>query len=340
MLTSTFDYALPEELIAQHPVEKRDASRLLVLDRSDRSIHTAEFRSLPQFLREGDCMVLNDTRVIPARLHGTKETGGNVEIFLLREVERGLWEGLVRPSAKVKPGTIVHIGEHTRAVVHDRLEFGRRLVRFEDSDVLGVLRREGKLPLPPYIQRENPDSIDLTRYQTIYARQPGAVAAPTAGLHFTDDVFRELDAKRVTRATLTLHVGYGTFSPVRTETIEAHPLEAEDFVLSDEAALQINGAKAGGGRIVAVGTTSTRVLETQVHAGRTRAGAGQTRCFIFPPYEFQSVDVLLTNFHLPRSSLLALVCAFGGTEFVLEGYRRAVSERYRFYSYGDAMLIL
>lgn len=340
MNTADLHYELPEELIAQRPAERRDASRLLVVDRAAQTITPTQFHILPDYLREHDCLCLNNTRVIPARLHGQKETGGNVELFLLHEREPGLWEGLVKPSAKVKPGTAILIGDTTIAYVHDRLNHGRRLIRFRDADVLSMLRREGKLPLPPYIARENPDELDLTRYQTIYAQSPGAVAAPTAGLHFTDEVFAALDARGVLRTQLTLHVGYGTFSPVRTERIEDHTLEPEQFELPIACANALNNARANGGRIVSVGTTSTRVLESQCRDGAIQAGSGETNHFIYPPYAFCAVDVLLTNFHLPESSLLALVCAFGGTDLVMEAYRVAVRERFRFYSYGDAMLLL
>ncbi|HNZ16752.1 MAG TPA: tRNA preQ1(34) S-adenosylmethionine ribosyltransferase-isomerase QueA [Candidatus Hydrogenedentes bacterium] len=340
MNTSELDYSLPEELIAQHPCEQRDESRLLVLDRASRAMTVDVFRSLPQYLRRGDCLVFNDTRVIRARLHGRKPTGGQVEVFLLHETGPGEWDALVRPSSKVKPGTPVKIAAGIEAVVGDRLPGGRRHVSFAQPDVLTVLEQAGEVPLPPYIRRDTPEASDLTRYQTIYANAPGAVAAPTAGLHFTRDVFRRLDECGVDRAFLTLHVGYGTFRPIQAERLEDHTLEPEPFTLTEETAAQLNRSRAAGGRITAVGTTVTRVLETQYQAGAYHPGTGETNRYIYPPYTFRAIDALQTNFHLPRSSLLALVCAFAGVDFVLEAYRFAVRERFRFYSYGDTMLIL
>jgi S-adenosylmethionine:tRNA ribosyltransferase-isomerase len=292
------------------------------------------------YLRTGDCLVLNETRVIRARLHGAKPTGGLVEILLLRETTPGDWEALVRPSAKVQPGTPVRINEDLEAMVEEVLPRGRRRVTFDHPDIVRMLEEAGEVPLPPYIRREHPDEHDATRYQTIYAKHPGAVAAPTAGLHFTDAVFRSLEAAGVKRAHLTLHVGYGTFRPIQAETLEDHKLEAEEFILPKHTAELLNETRARSGRVVAVGTTTTRALETQYFQGAYQAGSGSTDRYIFPPYKFHGVDVLQTNFHLPRSSLLALVCAFAGKEFVLEAYRLAVREGFRFYSYGDVMLIL
>ena len=340
MNTSKLDYSLPEELIAQHPCEQRDESRLLVLDRASRAMTVDVFRSLPQYLRRGDCLVFNDTRVIRARLHGRKPTGGQVEVFLLHETGPGEWDALVRPSSKVKPGTPVKIAAGIEAVVGDRLPGGRRHVSFAQPDVLTVLEQAGEVPLPPYIRRDTPEASDLTRYQTIYANAPGAVAAPTAGVLFTRVVFRRMDECGVDSAFLTLHVGYGTFRPIQAERLEDHTLEPEPFTLTEETAAQLNRSRAAGGRITAVGTTVTRVLETQYQAGAYHPGTGETNRYIYPPYTFRAIDALQTNFHLPRSSLLALVCAFAGVDFVLEAYRFAVRERFRFYSYGDTMLIL
>ncbi len=331
---------LPEELIAQHPCEQRDESRLLVLDRAAGSMTVDVFRNMPAYLRRGDCLVLNDTRVIRARLRGRKPTGGQVEVFLLHETAPGEWDALVRPSSKVKPGTPVHIAAGVDAVVGERIPGGRRHVSFAQANVLEILEKTGEVPLPPYIQRDTPDASDLTRYQTIYADTPGAVAAPTAGLHFTDDVFARLDDAGIARQFLTLHVGYGTFRPIQVERLEDHQLEPEQFTFCEDTAATLNAVRANGGRIAAVGTTVTRVLETQHQDGLFQPGTGETNHYIYPPYDFQAVDVLQTNFHLPRSSLLALVCAFGGPEFILDAYRFAVEERFRFYSYGDAMLIL
>jgi len=339
MDTADLDYELPESLIAQHPSERRDASRLLVVDRATGSITSDVYRNVAKYLRAGDCMVLNDTRVIRARLLGRKRSGGRVEVFLLHEESPGVWTALVRPSAKVRPGTTVIFEESADAVVEDVLPGGRRRVRFHQQDVLSVLEQHGRIPLPPYIRRDAPDAGDLRRYQTIYAAHPGAVAAPTAGLHLTDEVFTSLDAAGVRRCFLTLHVGYGTFRPIVAERLEEHRVEAEEFVLSVETANAVNAARPRGGRIVAVGTTVTRVLESQWRDGCIRPGTGWTDCYISPPYEFKAVDILQTNFHLPRSSLLALVCAFGGLELILEAYRYAVRERFRFYSYGDVMLV-
>jgi len=284
--------------------------------------------------------VLNDTRVIRARLRGRKPTGGQVEVFLLRQTSPGTCDALVRPSARVQPGTQVEFRSGLSVRVGDRLPEGRRQVMVAPADEAALLEEIGEVPLPPYIRREVPDADDLVRYQTIYAREPGAVAAPTAGLHFTDDVFAALDDVGVRRTYLTLHVGYGTFRPIQSERVEDHVLEAEPFTLSAETATVLNQTRAEGGRIVAVGTTATRVLETQYRDGAVLPGSGFTKHYIYPPYDFQAVDLLQTNFHLPRSSLLALVCAFAGTEFVLDAYRYAIEHRFRFYSYGDAMLVL
>ncbi len=340
MKTAELEYDLPEDLIAQHPSERRDASRLLVLDRATGEMREDEYRNVARHLRGGDCMVLNDTRVIRARLHGQKDTGGRVEVFLLREEEPGQWITLVRPSAKVRPGTVVRFGGGVCAHVGDVLPDGRRRVQFEPADVLAALESVGEIPLPPYIHRDQPEPGDLTRYQTVFARQPGAVAAPTAGLHFTDEVFAALDAKGVDRAFLTLHVGYGTFKPVATEVLEDHRVDPEEFHFPEATAAKLNAARAAGGRIVAVGTTCTRALETQYQGDAFVQGMGVTDKYIYPPHTFRGVDVLQTNFHLPKSSLLALVCAFAGTELIHQAYQYAVRERFRFYSYGDVMLIL
>lgn len=339
MKTSDIDYDLPEPLIAQHPAEPRDAARLLVLDRQSKTMQTDVFRHVARYLKRGDCMVLNDTRVIRARLIGRKPTGARIEIFLLHEECPGIWTALVRPSAKVKPGATVLLTEMVSAQIEDILEEGRRRIRFNRTDVLNLLEDAGQIPLPPYIHRETPEARDAECYQTIYAAHPGAVAAPTAGLHFTNTVFTSLDAAGVRRATITLHVGYGTFKPITADALETHKVDPEEFTLPESTAALLNTARAQGGRIVAVGTTAARVLETQCHKGKFEAGGGITNTYIYPPYTFQGVDILQTNFHLPRSSLLALVCAFAGTEFILEAYRFAIREKFRFYSYGDVMLI-
>ncbi|MCL4693985.1 MAG: tRNA preQ1(34) S-adenosylmethionine ribosyltransferase-isomerase QueA [Candidatus Hydrogenedentes bacterium] len=337
---SELDYDLPDELIAQHPKENRDESRLLVVDRADGSLREDVFRNVGAHLRAGDCLVLNETRVIRARLHGRKPSGGKVEIFLLHEHEPGAWDALVRPSAKVPPGTTVVLGSGMEAVVEEVLPEGRRRVRFHTPDVLRVLEECGEVPLPPYIHRKGPEDADLTRYQTVYAQAPGAVAAPTAGLHFTDAVFADLERRGVQRTSLTLHVGYGTFSPIRGERVEAHIVEPEEFVFPEATSATLNATRDAGGRVVAVGTTSTRVLEFQYRHGQFQPGAGTTGLYIYPPYTYRAVDVLQTNFHLPKSSLLALVYAFAGIELAREAYRYAIANRFRFYSYGDVMLIL
>lgn len=340
MNTAELDYTLPDDLIAQHPCVRRDASRMLVLDRARRTMTADVFANVACYLRRGDRLVLNDTRVIRARLHGHKRTGGKVEVFLLHEERPGTWEALVRPSAKVKPGTTVVLAEGVEVTAAEILPGGRRRVRFHRPDVLAMLENLGEIPLPPYIHRDEQDPSDLRRYQTIYAAQPGAVAAPTAGLHFSDAVFQELAEAGVDRTTVTLHVGYGTFRPIVAVTLEEHRVEPEEFHLTEETARQLNATRAAGGRIIAVGTTATRVLETQCRDGIFCPGEGVTDTYLYPPHTFCGVDVLQTNFHLPRSSLLALVCAFGGTDFIMEAYRYAVKERFRFYSYGDVMLIL
>ncbi len=344
MRTDELDYVLPERLIAQFPKERRDQSRLLVLDRRARTMREDLFANLPTYLLPGDCVVLNDTKVIRARLSAHKPTGGRVEIFLLKERGPGEWEALIRPGSRVKAGAQLILDSNSdapiTATIVDVLSDGRRVVRFDRDDVMSVLEQSGAVPLPPYIRRDAADTADAGRYQTIYANTPGAVAAPTAGLHFTPKVFAALDIKQVSTAKLTLHVGYGTFKPIQTDEVSEHKVDSEQFSFPDEAAAQLNATRAQGGRICAVGTTVTRVLETQIRDGRFIAGVGETNCYIYPPYTFRGVDALITNFHLPRSSLLALVCAFGGTEFVLEAYGRAVEQEFRFYSYGDAMLIL
>jgi S-adenosylmethionine:tRNA ribosyltransferase-isomerase len=339
MNTSELDYTLPEDLIAQRPAEPRDASRLLVVDRASGSIEEDAFSGLPAYLNAGDCLVMNDTRVIRARLTGRKPTGGRVELFLLREITTATWEALVRPSAKVKPGTRVDI-DGEACTVEDVLPGGKRLVRFDSSDVLQVLQASGGIPLPPYIRRDEPDAVDDARYQTVYAARDGAVAAPTAGLHYTNEVMQALDDKDVSRALLTLHVGYGTFKPVQSDRLEDHIVDPEDFDVSESTAHILNNVRSEGGRVVAVGTTATRVLETIYRDERFHAESGLTDRYIYPPHTFRGVDALQTNFHLPRSSLLALVYAFGGVDLMRRAYQFAVDERFRFYSYGDTMLIL
>lgn len=341
MRVEDFDYHLPPELIAQRPVEPRDASRLLVLHRNSGRLEHRRFYELPLYLKLGDVLVLNDTRVIPARLLGKKaKTGGQVEVFLLKPLGGDCWEVLVRPGRRVPPGTeLIFGGGELRAKVLDRTPQGGRLVEFEyEGKWEEVIERLGEVPLPPYIKEKLPDP---ERYQTVYASKPGSVAAPTAGLHFTPRLLKELEEKGIKIVYILLHVGLGTFRPVREEVVEKHKMHAEYFRVDEGAARTINEARRQGGRVIAVGTTVVRTLETvATPEGDIKPGEGLTELFIYPGYRFKAVDGLITNFHLPRSTLLMLVCAFAGREKILEAYQVAIKERYRFYSFGDAMLIL
>lgn len=341
MKTSDFDYHLPEELIAQHPAARRDGSRMLHLEKSRGSLTDRQFADLPGLLQPGDVLVLNDTRVIPARLFGTRQTGARVEIFLLHERESGLWQCLVQPGRKARPGDTITIGEGFTAHIEERLADGSRLVRFDfDGDFEQQLHKHGHVPLPPYIKRNEDEKEDLDRYQTVFAERAGAVAAPTAGLHFTPIMLEQLSGMGVRIARITLHVGIGTFKPVTAEEITDHQMDAEWFEIGPEAADAINQGMESG-RVVAVGTTSVRTLESAFdkQTGGISPGAGWTRLFITPGYQFNMIDALLTNFHLPRSTLIMLVSALAGRDSVLAAYRHAVEQRYRFYSYGDCMLV-
>ncbi|MBI1876080.1 MAG: tRNA preQ1(34) S-adenosylmethionine ribosyltransferase-isomerase QueA [Acidobacteria bacterium] len=355
MNVTDFEYELPSDLIAQHPPEVRGESRLLVLDRSSEAITHARFRHLPERLRPSDLMVLNDTRVFAARLIGRRvASGGQVECLLLRQLDGDHWEALVHPGRKLRPGSRIEFvaraeslrgsaGPSLQAEILEQRFFGRRVIRLwteGPESVEAIIDAIGHVPLPPYIKRA--DALDdRTRYQTVYAGARGSVAAPTAGLHFTDDMLASLERRGVEHASLTLHVGYGTFKPVRVERVEDHEIDPEPFELSSSAASAVNRAMDEGRRVLAVGTTTTRALETAARAdGRVMAGRSTTDLFIYPGFEFRVVGALLTNFHLPRSSLLMLVAAFAGRERVLAAYCEAVREQYRFYSYGDAMLIL
>ena len=336
MKLSEFDYHLPPECIAQQPLEDRAASRMLVLHRAERRWEDRTFRDLPQFLRPGDCLALNDSKVFPARLFGHRAGfHGQVEVLLLRPTPGDVrtWEALVRPGRKMRTGERVVFADGFEAEVLGRSEFGERLLRLDcDGDVWAAIDRAGHIPLPPYIRR--PDAAeDRARYQTVYARQPGSAAAPTAGLHFTTEALENCSAAGAAIARLTLHVGLGTFQPLHGDVVEEVNLHAESYAISGETA----AALAAAARRLAVGTTSTRTLETYARSGQLH---GETDLFIYPGFEFRLTDALLTNFHLPRSSLLMLVCAFGGQDFVLEAYRHAVEAGYRFYSYGDCMLVL
>ena len=348
-----FDFELPEELIAQSPATVRDRSRLLVVDRSTRALTDAVFADIGQWLRSPDLLVVNDTRVFPARLVGRRvPSGGRVELFLVRELDDGTWEALARPAARLRVGTRVDVGDGDEVLHVDvvaELPDGRRAIRFVgEGDLWERLDRVGRTPLPPYIRRAEPDCgtgedrrLDRERYQTVYARHRGAIAAPTAGLHFTPELLTELEGAAVGRAAVTLHVGYGTFQPVRADFVEDHRVESERYVIPDATVQAFAEARRRGGRIVSVGTTTTRALESAVgEDGLLRAGSGSTELFLRPGSNFRAVDVLVTNFHLPKSSLLMLVAGFAGKELVMEAYRHAVREGYRFYSYGDAMLIL
>lgn len=350
MKVSDFDYDLPPELIAQEPAKLRDGARMLVLDRAAHMLEHRRFADLPAYLHSRDLLVANDTRVIPARVFGRKAkagTGGKVEFLLLEETAPGHWDALMRSRRRPKVGEQVVLDEDLAVVtVLADGELGRVKIRVESRlPWLEVLDRIGQTPLPPYIQRKasTPDqrAADRLRYQTIFAREPGAVAAPTAGLHFTPEVLARLAAQGIGHATVTLHVGIGTFRPVSAENVEEHRMDFERWQIPAETAKRIGAAKAAGGRIVAVGTTSVRTLESA--AARPEglgAGQGRTELFIYPPYEFKVVDALVTNFHLPKSTLLMMISAFAGRDFVFDAYREAIRERYRFFSYGDCMLIL
>jgi S-adenosylmethionine:tRNA ribosyltransferase-isomerase len=333
---------LPPELIARHPAVRRDESRLLVVDRArDRLEHRA-FRDVARLIAAGDVLVLNETRVFPARLLGRKTTGARAEILLLHPSgDERVWEALVRPGGKLRPGHIVEIAEDLHIEILDVAPGGNRIVRLESKlDVDAALAKHGQVPLPPYLGREVEES-DRERYQTVYARERGSVAAPTAGLHFTPELLASLEAGGVAIARLVLHVGIGTFRPVEAEDPAEHRLHAERYSVSETAAATVNAARQAGGRVWAVGTTVTRTLETVAdEAGRVLAGEGETALFIRPGYRFRAVDRLLTNFHLPRSSLLMLVAAFGGHDRIMDAYREAVARTYRFYSYGDAMAVV
>lgn len=336
MDASLFDYELPEELIAQEPVEPRDHSRLLVLSRATQTMEHRRFYELPEYLRAGDTLVLNDTRVSAWRLHGRKPTGGQVEVFLLHPLADGRWHALVRPGRRLPEGSRVQVGDALEVVIEGRLEGGIRLVHLlSDEPLEQVLPRIGQVPLPPYIHKQ---LIDPERYQTVYAHQPGSAAAPTAGLHFTPTLLERLQAQGVNIVYITLHVSLDTFRPLKTEQVEQHKMHGEWYTITPEAAEAINATR---GRIVAVGTTSIRTLESAAIGKRTvRAGSAETLLYITPGYEFKVVDAIITNFHMPRTTMLVLVSAFAGREFVLRAYQEAIRERYRFLSFGDAMLIL
>jgi len=330
VLTSELDYELPEDLIAQSPAEPRDASRLMVVDSRDGTIADHTFRELPRFLQPGDALVLNETKVLPARLKARKPTGGEVELLFLKDLgpdHGGAWEVLARPSKRLRPGLELYAGTDRLEVVKS---FGDGHWAVSAQDALGLLERSGRMPLPPYI-RPTPETE--SKYQTVYARNAGSAAAPTAGFHFTGRVLDDAERAGARIARITLHVGVGTFMPVRTERLEEHRMHAEHYSVPQEAARVVQGAR----RVVAAGTTVARTLETWAATGERE---GESTLFVYPGYRWRAVDTMLTNFHLPRSTLLAMVMSFGGEELVREAYRTAVRERYRFYSFGDAMLLL
>lgn len=340
MKTSDFRFELPPELIAQTTIPKRDHSRLMRLYKKTGDFEHRYFYELPALLKSGDCLVLNNSRVIPARLFGRRETGGSVEILLLRDRGDNVWECLARPGRKTRTGTRLYFGDGSRlkAMVVAEAEGGNRLIRFEyDGIFLEILEQLGKMPLPPYIKEELGDA---ERYQTVYSRVSGSAAAPTAGLHFTKELLRKISERGVKIHTVTLHVGLGTFRPVKTEQIEDHVMHAEYCCIPEETAEAVSAAKREGRRVVAVGTTSCRTLESRaLPDGTVLPFSGFTNCFIYPGYRFKCVDALITNFHLPESTLLMLVSALAGRENILRAYEEAVRCRYRFFSFGDAMLI-
>jgi len=344
VLVADFDYRLAAELIAQEPAPRRDGSRLLVLERSTGKVHDQRFPDIKSWLRPGDLLVLNDTRVIPARLYAQLPTGGRLELLLLRELGNGTWEALTRPARKARPGTKVVVDGFWAEVLERRPD-GARVLRFEPADVRPLMNEHGVYALPPYIRRkyERPE-----RYQTVYAVREGAVAAPTAGLHFTPELLAELEAMGVEQCRVTLHAGLGTFRPVKVEQVEEHAMHEEWFELGEDAASRVNAALEQGRRVVCVGTTTVRTLEGQaervqgVKGSRVqvRAAEGMTKLYIYPGYDWKVTGAMLTNFHLPRSTLLMLVSAFAGRDKVLAAYEHAIEQRYRFYSFGDAMLVV
>ncbi|MEC1680261.1 tRNA preQ1(34) S-adenosylmethionine ribosyltransferase-isomerase QueA [Bacillus mojavensis] len=342
MKVDLFDFELPERLIAQVPLEQRDASRLMVLDKHTGELTDSSFKQIISFFKEGDCLVLNNTRVLPARLFGTKaDTGAKVELLLLKQEAGDRWETLVKPAKRVKKGTVVTFGDgRLKAVCTEELEHGGRKVEFHyDGIFYEVLESLGEMPLPPYIKEQ---LDDRERYQTVFSKEIGSAAAPTAGLHFTEDILQQLKDKGVQIEFITLHVGLGTFRPVSADEVEEHNMHAEFYQMSEETAAALNSVREKGGRIISVGTTSTRTLETIAgeHDGRFKASSGWTSIFIYPGYEFKGIDGMITNFHLPKSSLIMLVSALAGRENVLRAYNHAVEEEYRFFSFGDAMLII
>ncbi|CDA16677.1 s-adenosylmethionine:tRNA ribosyltransferase-isomerase [Clostridium sp. CAG:571] len=340
MKVTDFNYNLPEELIAQVPIEKRDESRLMVLDREKKTIEHKVFKDILDYLKPGDCLVRNNTKVIPARLYGVKEeTGANVEFLLLHRVEGDIWEVMVRPGKKLMPGAKVSFGDGIlKAEILEKMDDGNRKVKFEYNGIFNeILDKIGLMPLPPYIKERLKEK---DRYQTVYAKYEGSAAAPTAGLHFTDELLEKIKEKGVEISNVTLHVGIGTFRPVKVENIEEHDMHSEHYYIKKEDADKINNARKNGGRIIAVGTTSCRVLESiSDENGIVHETEGDTSIFIYPGYKFKCIDCLITNFHLPESTLIMLVSALAGKDYIMKAYEEAVKEKYKFFSFGDAMFI-
>ncbi len=341
MKVSDFNYELPEELIAQHPYDKRDEARLMLLNKKEEKIEHKLFKDVIDYLNPGDCLVINNTKVIPARLYGKKDTGAKVEFLLLKRIENDTWEAMVRPGNKLKPGSKVIFGEGLlKATVDEILEGGNRKVTFEYNGIFNeILDEIGLMPLPPYITEASRE--DNEKYQTVYAKYDGSAAAPTAGLHFTEELLEKIKQKGVEIANVTLHVGIGTFRPVKVETVEEHEMHSEHYYIKKEDAEKINKAKLGGHRVIAVGTTSCRVLESvSDEKGLVKEVEGDTSIFIYPGYTFKCIDSLITNFHLPESTLIMLVSTLAGKDFIMKAYNEAVENKYKFFSFGDAMIII
>ena len=340
MKVSDFNYELPEELISQHPYDKRDEARLMVLNKGSQTIEHKVFKDVIDYLNPGDCLVINNTKVIPARLYGKKDTGANVEFLLLKRIEGDIWESIVRPGSKLKAGAKVIFGDGLlEATVLEVLDNGNRKVEFKYNGIFNeILDQIGLMPLPPYITEATRE--DNEKYQTVYAKYDGSAAAPTAGLHFTEELLEKIKAKGVEVANVTLHVGIGTFRPVKVENVEEHEMHSEHYYIKKEDADKINKAKQNGNKVIAVGTTSCRVLESVADEnGCLKEVEGDTSIFIYPGYKFKCIDSLITNFHLPESTLIMLVSSLAGKDFVMKAYEEAVQERYKFFSFGDAMII-
>lgn len=339
MKVSEFNYELPEELIAQHPYDKRDEARLMILDKENKKTEDKVFKDIIDYLKPGDCLVINNTKVIPARLYGKKDTGASVEFLLLKRIEGDFWEVMVRPGNKLKPGSIAYFGDGIlKAEILEVLEGGNRKVKFEYNGIFNeILDQIGLMPLPPYIKAALKEK---NKYQTVYAKHEGSAAAPTAGLHFTEELLEKIKQKGIEIANVTLHVGIGTFRPVKVENIEEHSMHSEHYYIKSEDVEKINKAKQSGNRVIAVGTTSCRVLESVAdETGLLKEVEGDTNIFIYPGYKFKCIDALITNFHLPESTLIMLVSSLAGKDFTMKAYEEAVKKEYKFFSFGDAMFI-